>query len=130
MKQYTPDELQQVSPLVLAYIGDGVYELAVRQHLLEQGLMKAGVLHSETIRYVNAERQSQLLGDIERFLTEQELAVFRRGRNAKSGHQPPHARVVDYRRATGIEALIGWLYLTGQEGRLQVIFEQLFAKEI
>ena len=130
MRQYTPDELQQVSPLVLAYIGDGVYELAVRQHLLEQGLMKAGALHSETIRYVNAERQSQLLGDIEGLLTEQELAVFRRGRNAKSSHQPSHARVVDYRRATGIEALIGWLYLTGQEGRLQAIFEQLFAKEM
>lgn len=115
-----------VSPLALAYIGDAVYELAVREHLLTQGQLKVGELHKRAVDYVRAERQSALVGEIEDLLSQEEHEVLRRGRNAKSGHQPPHTSVGAYRRATGLETLIGWLYLQKHQERLQQIFAVLF----
>ena len=118
-----PDRL---SPLLLAYIGDAVYELKVREHLLDSGEAHMDKLHTAAVAYVRAERQSQLVAELEGWLTQEEQDVFRHGRNAKSGHQPPHASVGAYRRATGLESLIGWLHLNGREDRLSHIFSVLF----
>ena len=128
MKRYTEDELKQMPPLALAYIGDWVYELTVRRYLVDHGMAKVGDLHKAAVQYVNAERQSRLYGEIECRLSDQEREVFRHGRNAKSGHQPPHASAAVYRRATGLEALIGWLHLSGQEQRLQELLAYLFTE--
>jgi len=78
------------------------------------------------VELVCAERQSDLYERIAGMLSEQEQSVLRRGRNARSGHQPPHTTVAAYRRATGVETLIGWLYLRGETEKLQLIFDQLF----
>lgn len=117
-------------PLALAYLGDAVYELRVREHLLRQGIGadKMAGLHSRAVEFVNAERQSRLFSEIESLLSEEEATVFRHGRNARGGHQPPHVTVGAYRRATGVEALIGYLYLAGNEQRLNQIFAILFAE--
>ncbi|MCL1905492.1 MAG: ribonuclease III [Clostridiales bacterium] len=112
--------------LTLAYIGDAVYELAVREHLLKSGACKVRELHDKAVAYVRAERQAALAGEIEPLLNEEERAVLRRGRNAKGGHQPPNASVGAYRRATGLEALIGHLYLRKEQERLEKIFAILF----
>ena len=126
-----PDNNQysNLPPLALAYIGDAVYELAVREHLLKSGACKVGELHDKAVAYVRAERQSALVAEIETLLSAEELEVFRKGRNAKGSHQPPHASVGAYRRATGLEALIGYLYLRGERERLDRIFAVLFGAE-
>ena len=116
-------------PLLLAYLGDAVYELRVREHLLAQGLARPDALHGAAVGYVNAERQSRLYAEIEALLTPEEREIFRHGRNARSGHQPPHTSVGAYRRATGVEALIGYLYLCRREDRLNQIFAVLFRDE-
>jgi len=117
----------KIPSLALAYIGDAVYELAVREYLLTQGKLKVGELHKQAVSYVRAERQSALAAEIEALLSEEELDVFRRGRNAHGGHQPPHTSVGAYRRATGLEALIGHLYLRREQERLDQIFAILFS---
>ena len=119
--------LNQTSPLLLAYIGDAVYELKVREHLLLSGEVKMSRLHEKAVALVRADRQSQLAADIENLLTDEEKDVFRHGRNAKAGHHPNNTKVCDYRRATGVEALIGYLYLQGEEKKLSQIFEVLFS---
>ena len=126
MTQLELEKIQGMHPLLLAYIGDAVYELRVREHLLQGNLVKMDSLHKSAVSFVNAERQSRLYGEIQDMLTEEEAAVFRHGRNAKSGHQPPHTSVGTYRRATGLESLIGWLYLMGRQERLDEIFATLF----
>ena len=116
--------------LALAYIGDAVYELAVREHVLKSGACKVGELHDKAVAYVRAERQSALFAEVEALLSAKELEIFRKGRNAKGSHQPPHASVGAYRRATGLEALIGYLYLREEQERLDKIFAVLFREEI
>lgn len=122
-------EIANYPILALAYIGDAVYELYVRRYLLTSGERKPRRLHKRAIDYVSAKSQSDLAAQLEPHLSEEEDWVMRRGRNAHSPHQPPNARVIDYRRATGLEALIGYLYLTEQKRRLDEIFAVLFAKE-
>lgn len=117
---------ERISPLALAYLGDAVYELYVRRYLLTQGRLKVEQLHKQAVALVRAERQSELVAAIEPGLTEEERAILRRGRNAKGSHQPPHTSIGTYRRATGLEALIGYLYLKGAQQRLEQIFTILF----
>jgi ribonuclease-3 family protein len=124
------DACVKLSPLALAYLGDAVYELAVREYLLRQGQIYNKQLHQKTVELVRADCQSRLYDSLTELLDEQEKAVMRQGRNAKSGHQPPHTSVAAYRRATGVESLIGWLYLEGKKERLDQIFEHLFAENI
>lgn len=114
------------SSLALAYIGDAVYELAVREYFLRQGHVYNKVLHQKTVSLVRAQCQSALYDSISYLLDDEEKDVLRKGRNAKSGHQPPNVSVGEYRRATGVEALVGWLYLNGKENKLTQIFEHLF----
>ncbi len=120
-------DVKQIPPLVLAYIGDAVYELRVRRHLLDCGLGKMAKLHRQAVCYVNAERQSQLYAQLEPLLNEDELDILRRGRNSKSGHQPPTVSAAAYRRATGVEALFGYWHLSGQEQRIDMACALLFA---
>jgi ribonuclease-3 family protein len=104
-------DIRTYSPLSLAYIGDAVYEVIIRTILLHQGNMAVNKYHRKASRMVNASAQSEIMGILEPILTEEELSVYKRGRNAKSYTSAKHASVLDYRRATGFEALIGYLYL-------------------
>ena len=108
----------QVSPLTLAYLGDAVYELMIRTLLVEESSAKAGALHQQAVRLVKAEKQSELVGILEEHFTEEEERVYKRGRNAKSPTSAKNADIVDYRRATGLEAVFGYLYLKQDTERL------------
>jgi ribonuclease-3 family protein len=112
---------EELPVLVLAYIGDAVYELAIREYLVSTGLLKANRLHSETIKYVNAGAQAKALHTLEGMFTVDEAAVVRRGRNAKPPHTPRSAGMIEYRRSTALECLIGFLYLKGDKVRLAEI---------
>ena len=116
---------EDLSPLVLAYVGDAVFELAVRSFLVSQGRVKVGQLHRETVSYVNAGAQAVALRAMEEFLTEEEKGVVRRGRNTKSGQAPRHTQVRDYRQSTGFECLVGFLYLKGEGRRLEMILNRV-----
>ena len=119
------------SPLVLAYIGDSVYEVFTRKKVLEKNQnLPAHKLHKENVKYVKAKAQSDAMEKIEPILTETELAIYKRGRNAKSGTVPKNADLVDYRRATGFETLIGFLELSEQHERLLEIMEMAFDSKI
>ena len=111
-------------PLTLAYIGDGVYELYVRQNLLRKS-NKVHTMHKLAIKRVNNNTQANLLALIQDELTEDELMIAKRGRNAKSGQVPKNADVVTYRRSTGLEALIGYLYLKKENERLSWILDKI-----
>ncbi len=112
----------QYSPLVLAYIGDGVYELFVRTRVIEDHEdLPAGKLHNHTVKYVKASAQARSFGAIEELLSEDEKAVYRRGRNTKLNTVAKNASLTDYRKATGFEAVIGYLYISGDNERLNEI---------
>ena len=112
------------SPLVLAYLGDAVYELYVRTHLCQKNA-PVHQLHKEATAYVKAEAQSRMMDVLEPMLTEEEQAVYKRGRNAKSATVPKNANVLDYRRATGFEALMGYLYVSHQTERLETLIRRV-----
>lgn len=111
-------DIRTYSPLVLAYIGDGIYELVIRSLLVGQGNTQANKLHKKASTLVNAAAQAAMIERIKEELTEEELHVFKRGRNANSATMAKHATMSDYRRATGFEALMGYLYLSGNLKRL------------
>ncbi len=112
-----------LSPLTLAFIGDGVYELMVRERLVLTANMSVNNLHKKSVLMVKASAQSELYGVLEPLLSEEELIVMKRGRNANSTKAPKKSNPNEYRRATGVEALFGYLYLTGNYDRLSEIFE-------
>lgn len=112
-----------LSPLTLAYIGDAVYELMVRTLILSDGNAPVNRLHKKARDFVNAKAQAEFYFRIADLLTETEAAVFRRGRNAKSFTTPKHADLIDYRHATGLEALFGYLYLDGNMVRALELFQ-------
>jgi ribonuclease-3 family protein len=110
-------------PLVLAYIGDGVYDLYIRQYLVSQGNLKPHQLHRKASGYVSAKAQASILHKLAPILTPEETDIVKRGRNAKSGTQPKNTDVVQYRQSTGFEALIGYLFLQGRKERLREILD-------
>ena len=111
------------NPLTLAFVGDTVWDLLVRQRLLTSAA-KVNALHKSATALVNAGAQAAALTRVEPLLTEPEQDIVRRGTNAHAKHlAPKNQNPVDYRRATGLEALIGWLYLTGQHPRVRELFE-------
>lgn len=116
------DSCDSLSTLALAYIGDCVYELLVRTHFVSAGHNHSLELHRLTVSTVNAVSQAKAAEKIKPFLTEDELAVFRRGRNAKVNSVPKNASVSEYHAATGLEALFGFLYLHGQQKRIDELF--------
>lgn len=116
-----------LSPLDLAFVGDGVYELLVRSHLAAGGSRPVGKLHEMAVGMVRAEAQSEVYHLLEPVLTEEEAAVLKRGRNAHNTKAPRHTDPSQYRRATGVEALFGYLYLTGQNERIEELFDLILA---
>ncbi|AYF53779.1 Mini-ribonuclease 3 [Clostridium botulinum C] len=117
--KFTINEAMQLNPLVLAFIGDAIYEVFVRKYLVDKHRdMSAHKLHIKAVSFVKAHSQSELMKEIIEVLTEEECRIFKRGRNAKSGTVPRNADVREYRMATGFEALMGFLYLTNQLDRL------------
>lgn len=110
-------DIRAYSPLTLAYIGDSIYDVIIRTVVVERGNRRTNSLHKEVVRYVNAKTQSDMIEALQGFLTEEETAVYKRGRNAKSYTTAKNASVADYRKATGLEALMGYLYLQDRMDR-------------
>lgn len=119
--------LHNYSPLALAYLGDGVYELFVRTHILAQGNCQNQKLHQKAQNYVNCAAQERFLNLLLQELTETEQEVVRRGRNAKSNSKPKSANYGTYHAATGFEALWGYLHLSGETERMQELFDKIIA---
>lgn len=117
-------DVRTYSPLALAYIGDGVYDLIIRSVVVERANRPAGRLHRITVQYVKAQAQARIIDSLLPCLTEEEETVYRRGRNANPHTVARNASRTDYRKATGFEALIGYLYLTGRTDRLLFLVRQ------
>ena len=117
------NKLKQMNPLVLAFVGDGVETLFVRAKVALSGDQKANALHKRASAEVNAHAQSEQAERVLPHLTEEETEIFLRARNSKSHHHAKNYSMNDYRRATGLEAVIGYLYLTGQIERLEELFD-------
>lgn len=120
-------DVRQYSALTLAYIGDAVYEIVIRSYIVGKGNAPVEKLHKRASQLVKAKTQAELIMAIQGQLTEEELAVYKRGRNAKSYTMAKNATMSDYRKATGCEALVGYLYLNGQYGRLTELIHSGFA---
>ena len=118
-------EVNMMLPLTWAYVGDAVYELYIRTHLVNKTNLKPHKLHIEAIKYVKAQSQAQALKKIEVNLTEKEKEIVRRGRNTENHHVAKNASVQDYMYSTAFEALIGYLYLTNQEKRIKELVEMI-----
>ncbi len=117
-------EVNLMSPLVWAYVGDSVYELFIRSHLVETTNLKPHKLHIEAIKHVKAKAQAEILEKLQDFLTEEEKEIVRRTRNTENHHLPKNADSSDYMYATAFEGLIGYLYLTKQKERLEEILNK------
>jgi len=118
-------DVQMLNPLVLAYVGDSVYDTFVRTLLVSGGYGQVAKLHKMSIEFVKAKAQADILGKITEMLTADEQDIVRRGRNTKSATIPKNADIADYRYATGFEALIGYLYLTGRIDRLMEVIRRV-----
>ena len=116
-------EVNTMSPLTWAYVGDGVFELFIRTHLVNTTRLKPHMLHIEAIKYVKAEAQGKILNKIQEQLTAEEKDIVRRGRNAENHHLPKNADPADYMYSTAFEGLIGYLYLTKKDERLKEILK-------
>ena len=124
------EEVNMMSPLTWAYIGDCVYELYVRQELVNKTNLKPHNLHIEAIKYVKASKQAEILNTIIYKLTEEEKEIVRRGRNAQNHHLPKNASVEEYMYSSAFEALIGYLYLSKQDKRLKEILNLIQVKPL
>lgn len=123
-----PDiDVKSYSGLTLAYIGDAIYDLIIRTYVVEQGNAPVKKLHKQVVKLVQASAQAKLYHTIQDKLTEEEQAIYRRGRNAKSFSSAKNADIVEYRTATGLESLFGYLYLTDQTARLLELIHPVFA---
>lgn len=120
------EEVNLMPPLVWAYIGDCVYELFIRMKLVNNTKLNPHKLHIEAIKHVKAKAQAETLARIYDELSEEEKNIVRRGRNAENHHLPKNAELADYAYATAFEALIGYLYLRGQDKRLKEILERCY----
>ena len=131
IREFSEQEARNLNPLQLALIGDGVYEIFIRNYILSNNAdLNAHKIHVKAIEYVKAKSQSLIMHKIEESLSEEEMYIFKRGRNAKSATVPKNADVRDYRMATGFETLIGYLYLTGKGERLESIFNEVVTIEL
>lgn len=114
----------QYNGLTLAYIGDAVYELYIREYLLNNKLTKVNDLHNMAIKYTAAVDQAKAIDYLMDFLSEDEIDIYKRGRNSGGTHKPKNASLSDYRKATGFEAIIGYLYLIKNTDRLNEIINK------
>lgn len=120
-------DIRSYSPLALAYIGDGIYDLIIRSMIVGKGNTQANQLHRQTSQLVKAHTQSEMIEVLLPELTEEEMVVYKRGRNAKSPTMAKNATMADYRRATGFEALMGYLYLENQMERMMELIKTALA---
>ena len=127
-KSLTEAEARMYSPLTLAFLGDAVYSLLIREMLTKCENKPTGKLHRESIAYVNAAFQAKMMKILLPLLDENETGVFKRGRNAHSAHSPKNQSEADYRYATGFESLFGYLYLCGNFERITQIFNVISAE--
>ena len=118
------NDVNLMSPLVWAYVGDSVYELFIRTHLVETTNLKPHKLHIEAIKHVKAKAQAEILESLEDVLTDKEKEIVRRTRNTENHHLPKNADPADYMHATAFEGLIGYLYLSNQKERLDEILNR------
>ncbi len=117
----------QYSPLALAYIGDSVFDLLVKTHFVLKKNMQAEKYHKAVTEIVKAKSQAKFVEEIKDSLTEDELDIYKRGRNQTTHSKAKNASMSEYRRATGFEALVGYLYLSGKKERLDYLMDRLFA---
>ena len=127
--QLPPDQIRGISSIGLAHMGDAVYELLVRTWLCAHGKATGKGLHRATVALVCAPKQAELAQRILPLLTEEEQAVFRRGRNANVHSIPAHASRAQYQQATALEALLGWLHLSGRHDRVEQLFAVMIEEE-
>ncbi len=121
-------DIHQISVPALAYLGDCVLELCVRKHLIESGLSTSAHLNAAALNFVRASAQAEAMKKILPHLTQTEEAYFRRGRNMGHSNVPKHATVSEYRAATGMETLFGYLHLSGQTERIEELFRMAYSK--
>ena len=124
-QQLSEREVNQLNMLALAHVGDAVYELLVRSMLCREKNAAVVKLHRLTVEKVRAEAQAEAVKKILPLLSEDELAVYKRGRNTKVNSAPHHAEIAQYHAATGLEALFGWLYLQGRTERVEALFNAI-----
>ena len=122
------NKVEMMSPLTWAYVGDSVYELYIREHLVETTNLKPHKLHLEAVKFVNANAQAKFLKTIIDNLNEKEKEIVRRTRNTQNHHVPKNADTTDYMYATAFEGLIGYLYLTNEQERLKTILNEIINK--
>ena len=128
--KFTVVKARQLNPLVLAFVGDAIYEVFIRSYLVDLNRdMSVHKLHVKAISYVKAQAQSNIIKKLEPVLTEEEYTIYKRGRNSKSGTVPKNADLQEYRAATGFEALLGFLYLTEQNERLNELLNLIVVVE-
>ncbi len=123
-------EARMYAPVTLAYLGDAVYETMVREHLIHEKSLPSHILSRRAKRYVSAAAQSEIYDRLSGELTEEEAEIFRRGRNAKPATVPKNTDVIVYKKATGLEAVFGYLYLTGRHERIRELFGKILTMEI
>lgn len=123
-------DIREISAPALAYLGDCVIELCVREHLVDTGLSTSAHLNAAALDYVRAPMQAEAMKKLLPVLTEEEAAYFRRGRNIGHSNVPKKATVSEYRAATGMETLFGYLHLTGQKARINELFRLAYAETL
>ena len=126
LNKKTEVEAYQYSPLTLAYLGDAVYEIYVRQKIVFDANMPKNSLHNAAVQKVKASFQATLAEKIEPTLSEREMDIYKRGRNASTSKVPKGANSAQYHKATGLEALLGYLYISGNEDRISEIMEKVW----
>jgi len=122
-KTMTKRQAYNLSPITLAFLGDCVYEVLVREWVIKNGDANAEKLHMRAVEFVRAKAQSQAVDIIEPLLTQEEADIYKRGRNSNNSTVPRSSNPKDYRRATGLEALFGYLHITGEGERMRELFE-------
>ncbi|MEK6264446.1 MAG: Mini-ribonuclease 3 [Clostridium sp.] len=129
--KFTKEQVKQVNPLVLALVGDAVYEVFIRTYLVEKNRdMNAHKIHIKAVAHVKAHAQSEYMKFFIEYLDEEELSIFKRARNSKSGTTPKNADLNEYKWATGFEALVGFLYLSEKNERLNYMFEKIINRDL
>ena len=119
------ENINEIPTLNLAFIGDGVYDLLVREYLVSHSNSHVGELNRQKVALVNCKSQADFIRKLQDTLTEDELTVYKRGRNTQVGSASKHSTIADYHAATGLEALFGWLYLQGRTDRINELFSQI-----
>ena len=119
--------LNAIPTLNLAFIGDGVFDLLVREHLVKSSAAHVGELNQAKVELVNCKRQAQMMQALMPHLTEEETEIYKRGRNTKVNSASKHSTLSDYHAATGLETLFGWLYLRGDVERIRELFSLIIS---